>query len=228
MVLLRHMYTFHQLTRLWHVRYVCILFTNVKYTSNESDVSIPYAFLGQVHDRLLYLMTDPHERIVPQIMKWFIGCTVLVSYDVIAVIREISWSGQGMLPIVIVLNNTVTRDANANVVYICSCCGSLNKGKQKFEEGCMCVGLNYRALALLFHSTEFPDYYQLFSKFSAAIIKALNYGLVMQRHSLSNQINNATLVPAIVPSRNGNRWIWSRKNWSITGKSFTYLSMRSE
>jgi hypothetical protein len=29
---------------------------------DESDVSILYAFLGQVRDRLLYLMTDPHER----------------------------------------------------------------------------------------------------------------------------------------------------------------------
>ena len=37
---------------------------------DESDVSILYAFLGQVRDRLLYLMTDPHERIVPPIMKW--------------------------------------------------------------------------------------------------------------------------------------------------------------
>ena len=37
---------------------------------DEFDVSIVYAFLGQVRDRLLYLMTDPHERIVPAIMKW--------------------------------------------------------------------------------------------------------------------------------------------------------------
>jgi len=36
-----------------------------------------YAFLGQVRDRLLYLMTDPHERIVPPIMKWILtGCDV--------------------------------------------------------------------------------------------------------------------------------------------------------
>jgi hypothetical protein len=42
---------------------------------DESDVSIIYAFLGQVRDRLLYLMTDPHERIVPPIMKWILtGC----------------------------------------------------------------------------------------------------------------------------------------------------------
>jgi hypothetical protein len=42
---------------------------------DESDVSIIYAFLGQVRDRLLYLMTDPHERIVPSIMKWILtGC----------------------------------------------------------------------------------------------------------------------------------------------------------
>jgi hypothetical protein len=44
---------------------------------DESDVSILYSFLGQVRDRLLYLMTDPHERIVPHIMKWILtGCDI--------------------------------------------------------------------------------------------------------------------------------------------------------
>jgi hypothetical protein len=44
---------------------------------DESDVSILYTFLGQVRDRLLYLMTDPHERIVPPIMKWILtGCDI--------------------------------------------------------------------------------------------------------------------------------------------------------
>jgi hypothetical protein len=44
---------------------------------DESDVSILYAFLGQVRDRLLYLMTDPHERIVPPIMRWILtGCDI--------------------------------------------------------------------------------------------------------------------------------------------------------
>ena len=44
---------------------------------DESDVSIIYAFLGQVRDRLLYLMTDLHERIVPPIMKWILtGCDI--------------------------------------------------------------------------------------------------------------------------------------------------------
>src|SRR5215467_3874203 len=44
---------------------------------DESDVSIIYAFLGQVRDRLLYLMTNPHERIVPPIMKWILtGCNI--------------------------------------------------------------------------------------------------------------------------------------------------------
>src|SRR5215831_9704317 len=44
---------------------------------DESDVSIIYAFLGQVRDRLLYLMSDPHERIVPPIMKWILtGCDI--------------------------------------------------------------------------------------------------------------------------------------------------------
>src|SRR5215469_5510912 len=44
---------------------------------DESDVSILYSFAGQVRDRLLYLMTDPHERIVPPIMKWVLtGCDI--------------------------------------------------------------------------------------------------------------------------------------------------------
>jgi hypothetical protein len=44
---------------------------------DESDVSVIYAFLGQVRDRLLYLMTDPHERIVPPIIKWILtGCDI--------------------------------------------------------------------------------------------------------------------------------------------------------
>jgi hypothetical protein len=44
---------------------------------DESDVSIIYAFLDQVRDRLLYVMTAPHERIVPHIMKWILtGCDI--------------------------------------------------------------------------------------------------------------------------------------------------------
>ena len=44
---------------------------------DESDVSILYSFRGQVRDRLLYLMTDPHERIVPHIMRWILtGCDI--------------------------------------------------------------------------------------------------------------------------------------------------------
>ena len=42
---------------------------------DEADESLLYSFFGQVRDRLLYLMTDPHERIVPPIMKWILtGC----------------------------------------------------------------------------------------------------------------------------------------------------------
>jgi hypothetical protein len=44
---------------------------------DETDVSILYSFTGQVRDRLLYLVTDPHERIVPPIMKWILtGCDI--------------------------------------------------------------------------------------------------------------------------------------------------------
>jgi hypothetical protein len=44
---------------------------------DEGDESILYSFLGQVRDRLLYLVTDPHERIVPPIIKWVLtGCDI--------------------------------------------------------------------------------------------------------------------------------------------------------
>jgi len=44
---------------------------------DEADESILYSFLGQVRDRLLYLVTDPHERIVPPIIKWILtGCDI--------------------------------------------------------------------------------------------------------------------------------------------------------
>jgi hypothetical protein len=43
----------------------------------ETDESIVYSFLGQVRDRLLYVMSDPHERIVPPITEWvLIGCDI--------------------------------------------------------------------------------------------------------------------------------------------------------
>jgi hypothetical protein len=44
---------------------------------DEADESILYSFLGQVRDRLLYLVTDPQERIVPPIIKWVLtGCHI--------------------------------------------------------------------------------------------------------------------------------------------------------
>jgi hypothetical protein len=44
---------------------------------DEADESILYSFFGQVHDRLLYLVTDPHERMVPPITKWVLtGCDI--------------------------------------------------------------------------------------------------------------------------------------------------------
>jgi hypothetical protein len=44
---------------------------------DEADEITLYSFLGQVRDRLLYLVTDPHERIVPPITKW-----VLTGFDI--------------------------------------------------------------------------------------------------------------------------------------------------
>jgi hypothetical protein len=44
---------------------------------DEADETILYSFLGQVRDRLLYLVTDPHERVVPPIIKWILtGCDI--------------------------------------------------------------------------------------------------------------------------------------------------------
>lgn len=42
---------------------------------DEADESILYSFLGQVRDRLLYLVSDPQERVVPPITEWrLVGC----------------------------------------------------------------------------------------------------------------------------------------------------------
>jgi hypothetical protein len=38
--------------------------------ATDEDVSIIFAFLGQVKDRLLYHVSDPREREVPSIMEW--------------------------------------------------------------------------------------------------------------------------------------------------------------
>ena len=44
---------------------------------DEADESILYSFLGQVRDRLLNLVADPHERMVPYITKWVLtGCDI--------------------------------------------------------------------------------------------------------------------------------------------------------
>jgi hypothetical protein len=44
---------------------------------DETDESILYSFLGQVRDRLLYLVIDPQERIVPPITNWVLtGCDI--------------------------------------------------------------------------------------------------------------------------------------------------------
>jgi hypothetical protein len=42
---------------------------------DEADLLTLYSFLGQVRDRLLHLLADPRERIVPPITKWVLtGC----------------------------------------------------------------------------------------------------------------------------------------------------------
>jgi hypothetical protein len=44
---------------------------------NDEDETILFSFLGQVKDRLLYLLNDPRERTVPSIMQWRLsGCDI--------------------------------------------------------------------------------------------------------------------------------------------------------
>jgi hypothetical protein len=43
----------------------------------DNDVSSLFAFLGQVRDRLLHLLSDVRERMVPEVMEWsLIQCDV--------------------------------------------------------------------------------------------------------------------------------------------------------
>jgi hypothetical protein len=44
---------------------------------SEADESVLFAFFGRVYDRLLYLLSDVRESIVPSIMKWrLVGCDI--------------------------------------------------------------------------------------------------------------------------------------------------------
>ncbi len=44
---------------------------------SDNDVNVLFAFFGQVRDRLLYLLSDVRERIVPDVMEWrLIQCDV--------------------------------------------------------------------------------------------------------------------------------------------------------
>jgi len=49
----------------------------------ELDEALLFSFSGQVRDRLLYLLADPHERIVPPITEWWlVGCDVNKDVDI--------------------------------------------------------------------------------------------------------------------------------------------------
>ena len=44
---------------------------------DDNDVSSLFAFLGQTRDRLLHLLSDVREKIVPNVMEWsLIQCDV--------------------------------------------------------------------------------------------------------------------------------------------------------
>ena len=44
---------------------------------DEADEISLYSFLGQTRDRLLYFVTDPHERTVPPLTEW-----ILTGWDI--------------------------------------------------------------------------------------------------------------------------------------------------
>lgn len=44
---------------------------------DEADEISLYSFLGQARDRLLYFVTDPHERTVPPLTEW-----ILTGWDI--------------------------------------------------------------------------------------------------------------------------------------------------
>ena len=45
--------------------------------NSELDMSRIFAFFGQVRDRLIYILSDIHERLVPDIMQWeLIQCDI--------------------------------------------------------------------------------------------------------------------------------------------------------
>ena len=39
----------------------------------DEDESSLFSFLGQVKDRLLYVLNDPRERVVPSVMEWYLS-----------------------------------------------------------------------------------------------------------------------------------------------------------
>ncbi len=43
----------------------------------DEDQSVLFSFFGQVRDRLLHIVSDPNERIVPPLMEWrLVGCDI--------------------------------------------------------------------------------------------------------------------------------------------------------
>lgn len=49
----------------------------------EEDINVLFSFLGQVRDRLLYIVSDPHERVVPQVNDWILkSCDLNKDVDI--------------------------------------------------------------------------------------------------------------------------------------------------
>lgn len=49
----------------------------------EEDINVLFAFLGQVRDRLLYIVSDPHERVVLQVNDWILkSCDLNKDVDI--------------------------------------------------------------------------------------------------------------------------------------------------
>ena len=61
--------------------------SNNPYTlANETDRSCLLAFFGQIRDRLIIILSDKHERIVPSILEWH-----LTQCDINKDIKDSDW-----------------------------------------------------------------------------------------------------------------------------------------
>lgn len=90
----------------------------------DEDEIILFSFLGQVRDRLLYVLNDPRERAVPSIMEWHLSeCDINKDIEISDMTQHIShkqfsWSENDTMEIIIITINA-NESSYIMVVIIC-------------------------------------------------------------------------------------------------------------